>query len=198
MNPRVWVPREWTWQAWRGARRAARWFACCGWPDLRAIALGVGVGLGLLGAGCATGPRTHSAAPLYDAEADGAEQVTRALERARAEGKHVLVVFGANWCTDCQALHRLFTRDRRIRQLLAEAYVTAYVDTNRRDGAERNVATVARYENPIARGIPALLVLDESGAVLNITDRLRDDAHREPATVRWFLERWVPRPGAGR
>src|SRR5947209_6395472 len=46
---------------------------------------------------------------LYPADADAKKEIEEALNRARAESKVVMLIFGGNWCYDChvldQALH---------------------------------------------------------------------------------------------
>ena len=44
-----------------------------------------------------------SAQKLYDETANGEKQLTEALEKAKKEGKHVLIQMGGNWC-----VYRLF------------------------------------------------------------------------------------------
>jgi len=45
----------------------------------------------------AESPSTKERPRLYDTQANGKEQVAAALKVARAEGKRVILKFGANW-----------------------------------------------------------------------------------------------------
>jgi len=42
----------------------------------------------------------------YDAKADARRDVAEAKARAAANGKMLMVTFGANWCPDCLTLHK--------------------------------------------------------------------------------------------
>src|SRR5262249_25892692 len=76
---------------------------------------------------------------IYDESADGAKQITDALGRAKKEGKHVLVQFGANWCPGCHFLHLLFETNQTVAAELRKDYVVAMIDVNQ--GHNQNVVT---------------------------------------------------------
>ena len=47
----------------------------------------------------------------YDEEADAEALIGAAREQALAEGKFLMVTFGANWCLDCRMLHHNLTTE---------------------------------------------------------------------------------------
>ena len=138
---------------------------------------------------------------IYDPKADGEKQVADALAAAKRESKNVLLQFGANWCRDCHAMHGLFQSDPQIAAALKAGYVMALIDVDRIDGQQHNARTIERFGNPITNGIPALIIVNSHGAVLNTnrTDRLNDTDYRFPDKVLAFLKNWAPiaksRPG---
>lgn len=70
------------------------------------------------------------------------------------------------------------------------------VDVNHRSGKARNDAVNARYGNPVAQGLPVLMVLDADGKQLTTqeTGALEDGkAAHDPAKVIAFLRQWAPK-----
>ena len=84
-----------------------------------------------------------------------------------------------------------------VAKSLRESFVFVLVDVNHRHGKKRNDAVNDRYGNPMAQGLPVLVILDADGRQLTTqeTGSLEDgkDAH-DPGKVRAFLTRWSPKP----
>ena len=133
---------------------------------------------------------------IYDTHADGEQLLAEALQSARAENKRVLLDMGANWCSDSQAMFHLLTTNAHIRRVIQENYVFTMVDVNKHGLSARNEKLVERLGNPISNGIPALLVLDADGKVLNTdaAERLTDSDHDRPAIVLAYLRKWAGQP----
>jgi thiol-disulfide isomerase/thioredoxin len=127
--------------------------------------------------------------PIYDEAADGKQLVAAGLERARLEGKHVLVVFGGNWCGWCYLLHDLFDQNDDIRQLLLAEYEVVLVDVNTNEALRDSYGDANKNH-----GVPFLTVLDPSGAVLvnQNTGDLEDGPKHDVAKVKDFLTKWIP------
>lgn len=127
--------------------------------------------------------------PIYQEDADGKQLVAEGLERARLERKHVLVVFGGNWCGWCYKLHDVFEQDQDISQLLFNEYEVVLVDV----GANKELLTSYGEDND-KHGVPFLTVLDADGAVLvnQNTGDLEDGSQHDVAKVLEFLGKWIP------
>ncbi len=97
----------------------------------------------------------------YSAAADAGADVRRALEQARTNHKSVLVFFGANWCEDCRSLARSLDQPRNA-SLMAKDFNVVKVDVGNFD---RNLDVVERFGGPIAKGIPAAVLLSPDGRV---------------------------------
>lgn len=65
---------------------------------------------------------------LYDENADAVRDISRARERARRDNRHVLIMWGENNCEFCVHLHRLYSDDPRIKQLVQTEYELVKVD----------------------------------------------------------------------
>ncbi len=127
--------------------------------------------------------------PIYDESADGKQLVAEGLERARLERKHVLVVFGGNWCGWCYKLHDAFDQNDELRQLLLAEYEVVLVDVNTNEALRDSYG-----EDNKNHGVPFLTVLDASGAVLvnQNTGDLEDGPKHDVAKVKDFLTKWSP------
>lgn len=133
----------------------------------------------------------HAAEAPYDEAADAPAAVAAAVTAAAAQGKHVLVVFGANWCPDCRTLDREFKRDRTA-ALLGQHFVVVKVDVGRFD---KNQELSRRYGDPIRKGIPAVVVLGRDGQAGYATraGELADARHMGSEAIEAFFEDVVTR-----
>jgi thioredoxin-related protein len=130
---------------------------------------------------------------IYDTKADGKVQLADALKAAKAGHKNVVVVFGANWCIWCRRLHAAFQRPEVAKELAAH-FVVVEIDVNTRKGSKRNADVDARYGNPIAQGVPVIVMLDANGKPLTThsTDELEDGDGHSPKKILAFLAKWQP------
>ena len=99
---------------------------------------------------------------IYSASADAHAEIKEALEKATAEHKRVIVVFGANWCYDCHVLDTAFHRSD-LAPILSANYEVVHVDIGK---GEKNQDLMKKYEVPMKRGIPGLAVLDADGKLV--------------------------------
>jgi len=90
------------------------------------------------------------------------EEIADALKLAAQQHKRVLIVFGANWCYDCHVLDLAFRR-QDVAAVLTPNYEVVHVDVGEGD---KNQDIMQQYQVPMARGIPAVAVLDASGKLL--------------------------------
>ena len=90
------------------------------------------------------------------------EEIAHALKLAGQKHRRVLIVFGANWCYDCHVLDLAFQR-RDVAAVLTPNYEVVHVDVGEGD---KNQDIMKEYQVPMARGIPAVAVLDANGKLL--------------------------------
>ncbi|MEO8299031.1 MAG: thioredoxin family protein [Burkholderiales bacterium] len=103
----------------------------------------------------------------YDEHADARAQLAQARGIAQAQGKHVLVIFGANWCSYCQALDRTMKTAGLLSQHLATGYAVVKVDVG---DFNRNMDLDRELGRPARKGIPAMAVLSATGQLLRAVD----------------------------
>ena len=143
----------------------------------------------LLLSGCAS-TANHAAnaypeATPYDVSKHGSADVDAALERARASGKRVLLVMGANWCHDSRALAG-WLETPRFAELVARKYELVFVNIGMpQTGDGHNLDIAQRFGLDELPGTPNVLVLTGEGELLNADTATtwRDAASRSEDTI---------------
>lgn len=93
---------------------------------------------------------------------------------AIAQGKRMMVVFGANWCHDSRALAGTLETPR-FKSLVERHFTLLYVDAGTpQEGDGRNMELAARLGVPDIEGTPNLLIIDPAtGKLLNTPNDAR-------------------------
>lgn len=133
--------------------------------------------------------------PRYQEDARAA--VDAARKQAAHEGKRVAVVFGADWCPDCDAFKSAL-RHRLVTPILEPNFVVVTVSVGNRN---RNLDLMARYGMSVETGIPAVAIVEPDGSLVASQ---REGEFRNAssllsvAEIVSFFHRWAPgRPAAG-
>ncbi|MDC8784777.1 thioredoxin family protein [Roseateles koreensis] len=103
---------------------------------------------------------------VYNEQADARSELNQALAAANAQKKNVLVVFGANWCSDCRALDRKMN-EGNLAAPVSRRWVVVKVDVGR---FNHNVDLAQQMGVSLKKGIPAVAVLGRDGDVLKATN----------------------------
>lgn len=128
---------------------------------MRRPALVVAMLLAVVAASCGQGgaPPEGDAADIFRERSE--QEVSAALDaakqRARREGKQVLLEFVAPWCTDCREVAKIAQKEPAA-SVLRDRYVVVPVDVGRR--FDRNKALLREHDIKV---IAALVVLDADG-----------------------------------
>jgi len=127
---------------------------------------------------------------IYDEKADAHAEIKEALQKAAAEHKRVIIVFGANWCFDCHVLDKAFHRSD-LASIIAANYEVVHVDIGR---GKKNQDLMTKYEVPMKRGIPGLAILDPDGKLVysQKNGEFEDARHLGPEDFLAFLNKWKP------
>jgi thioredoxin 1 len=142
--------------------------------------------------GCKQAPAPVAVEPgravIYPDGAQAERDIASAMATAAREKKRVLLDFGGNWCGDCQVLE-IYFHDATNRSLLEQNYVLVPVNIGRYD---ENLDIAARYGVPVAKGVPALAVLDPSGQLVYSQRNGEFEAmgRMDSASVTAFLLQW--------
>jgi thioredoxin 1 len=108
----------------------------------------------------------------YNESADAKQDIKQAL--ATATNKPIIIVFGANWCPDCQMLDNAMKHGTTA-SLLQQDFKIVKVnvgnpDKNREPGHyEKNEDIADSYGVPLKKGIPAVAIVSPKNQVLYVT-----------------------------
>lgn len=97
----------------------------------------------------------------FDPDRDAAADVARAVDQAAAQGKHVVVDVGGEWCAWCHILDRFIATHDEVRSLIEAEFVWVKVNFSPENRNERLLSSW-----PPIPGYPHLFVLDGSGRVI--------------------------------
>ena len=147
----------------------------------------VGLTVVVLLAGCGSsatpaaggGAPSASPAPYYDAKADPQADIDAAVAAAKADGRWVLIDFGADWCPDCTALAADFASPQ-IKPFLDANFHVVLVYIGHWN---TNMAVEAKY-GPMSDLMPWIVVLDGTGATVHRSGGLESAAGIGLAPVR--------------
>ena len=132
--------------------------------------------------------------PIYPDPAEARADLAAAFKQAAATHKRVILDFGGNWCGDCKVLD-IYFHDPANKALLDANYVLVHVNVGHMD---QNQEIAERYQVPLAKGVPALAVLDDHGRLLysQRTGEFESMRRMESSAVTSFLLQWKPaKPG---
>ncbi|MFF5767284.1 thioredoxin family protein [Streptomyces tanashiensis] len=103
----------------------------------------------------------------YPAGADARGAVRSAVAAAKADGKKVLIDFGANWCGNCKAADEVFSTSG-VSALLDASYHVVKVDIGGQDSAALSLLS-SYCSGEGAYKMPVLVVLDGDGKLVTET-----------------------------
>ncbi len=120
---------------------------------------------------CASTPEApvahHPEAQSFAVTGEASAEVDAALERAVSNGKHVMLVMGANWCHDSRALAG-WLETPRFQGLVEAEYELVFVNIGMpQTGDGHNLEIARRFGLEELPGTPNLLVLTPFGALVN-------------------------------
>jgi thiol:disulfide interchange protein len=124
---------------------------------------------------------------------DGSRLICDALTEAKRDHKRVLVQFGAQGCTWCHVLQKLFESDTNLAAKLKSDFVYVNIDVTR----GRNKYVDELYGHVTSKGVPVIIVLDAEGKeIYSEGYRLVEGRHPgetyhiSPETMLNFLKEW--------
>lgn len=101
----------------------------------------------------------------YDEHANANTVIKLAADEAKQQHKPLVIIFGANWCPDCQALNKNMEQGKDA-QKFASDFKIVKVNVGNFD---KNIDVANAYGNPIAGGIPGAAILSAERKLLYVT-----------------------------
>jgi thiol:disulfide interchange protein len=138
----------------------------------------------------AAGTANSATHDIYPDPSQARADLAAALKTAAATHRRILLVFGGNWCGDCQVLE-IYLHDAQNKRILDTNFVLVHINIGNEDA---NLDIAERYGITIKKGVPALAVLSERGALLYSQKNHQFSAMRtmQSSAVTEFLVRWRP------
>jgi thioredoxin-related protein len=127
---------------------------------------------------------------IYNPEANAREDINQAINKAKAESKHVFIQVGGNWCSWCIRFHAYINEDPDIKKLIEDNYVFTLVNWSPEN---RNTELMTEYRNPGRLGFPVFLILDGNGQLIHTQDSglLEEGQGYNKAKVMAFFKNWT-------
>ena len=127
---------------------------------------------------------------IYTPEANGKEDISKAVQKAKEEGKHVMVQIGGNWCSWCLLFHKYINEDAEITKTIADNYVFMLLNYSQEN---KNAELMAKYNNPGRMGYPVFLILNGEGQLIHTQDSglLEEGKGYNKTKVMTFLKNWT-------
>jgi thiol:disulfide interchange protein len=133
-------------------------------------------------------PTPNGSAPTsfgYSPTADAQAQIDAARAAAKSGGREVLLDFGASWCGNCVAMDEDF-HTSQVQKVLAASYHLVQIDVD----VDKNMGTLAHYDNSGGYGLPVLIVLSPSGTIRVDTDKSGNPGFDQSSFLA-FLKKWA-------
>ncbi len=128
---------------------------------------------------------------IYHPEADAATELETAIKKAGAEGKHVFIQAGGNWCGWCIRFHDLVAANDTLNTYLRQNYEVIHLNYSPEN---KNEAIFARLGHPDRFGFPVFIILDGQGNRLHTQNSayLEEGKGHSSKKVLGFFKDWSP------
>lgn len=127
----------------------------------------------------------------YRPAEDATAAIAKAVKEAKANGKHVFVQVGGNWCIWCMRFDNAVETNSSLDSLVKSNYVVYHLNYSKEN---KNEKVLAKYAYPQRFGFPVFLILDGNGKLLHTQNSsyLEQGKGYNSDTIKGFLNDWAP------
>ncbi len=104
---------------------------------------------------------------LYSPTENAEKEIAKAVKEAKAEGKHVFIQVGGNWCIWCARFNDVISNDAKIDSSIKAGYIVYHLNYSKEN---YNGKLLGKYGYPQRFGFPVFLVLNGEGKLLHTQD----------------------------
>jgi thioredoxin-related protein len=129
---------------------------------------------------------------LYHPRANARLDIEKAIAKARAEKKHVLIqAGGGNWCGWCIEFNRFVHADQEMDSILSASFIVYHLNYSPQN---TNYEIFKQYGFPVRFGFPVFLVLNADGQLIHTQNSSYLEAGKSynASKVKEFLLSWTP------
>jgi thioredoxin-related protein len=133
---------------------------------------------------------TQGVKKVYNPQANAREDISKAVQKAKAEGKQVFVQVGGNWCPWCLRFHAFINDTLEVKKAMDDNYVFVLLNYSKEN---KNIELLNKYKNPGRMGYPVFLILDSKGQLIHTQDSglLEEGKSYSKGKVMTFLNNWT-------
>lgn len=123
----------------------------------------------------------------YSESANARADIQQTLAQAQENQQPLVIIFGANWCSECQALSMELTTGPDAEKI-ANEFQLVKVNVGNFD---TNLDVAHDYGNPISGGIPGAALLSSDGNIVYVTKpgELASARHNKAEGLYRFLKK---------
>jgi thiol-disulfide isomerase/thioredoxin len=129
----------------------------------------------------------------FDPSRDPKLDLQKAVVKAKADGKRIILDIGGEWCGWCVFMDKFFVQNPELGKLRDDNFIWVKVNFSEEN---ENAAFLSSY--PSREGYPHLYVLDENGKLLHSEDTsvLEKGKGYDLQKFTDFLKAWLPKKSA--
>jgi len=128
---------------------------------------------------------------LYNPEDDAKVEISKAVKKAKEEGKYVLLQIGGNWCGWCKAFDKKVSSNDTLKASIDKNFVVYHLNYNKEN---KNEAVLASLDFPQRFGFPVFVILDEKGNRIHTQNSvyLEEGKGHSAKKILKFFNHWSP------